>query len=96
MGSLAVVERSAVDCGYHLYMSGRAWGLFAYMAFVPKIHVYHFSWTVLKTFFFFIDVIGAATDGAKNYYILCGNDTCSDFTFSGDSSSCNYPPSGCP
>ena len=51
----------------------------------------------------FIDVTGTATDDAVNYYILCGSDSCSDFTFSGvsitgggETSSCNYPSSGCP
>lgn len=51
----------------------------------------------------FTDVTGTATDDAKDYYILCGSDSCSDFTFSGvsitgggDTSSCNYPSSGCP
>ncbi|KAJ5596495.1 hypothetical protein N7450_002953 [Penicillium hetheringtonii] len=51
----------------------------------------------------FTDVTGTATDDAKNYYILCGSDSCSDFTFTGvsitgggEESSCNYPSSGCP
>ncbi|KAJ5983692.1 hypothetical protein N7481_005791 [Penicillium waksmanii] len=51
----------------------------------------------------FTDVTGTATDDAKDYYILCGSDSCSDFSFSGvsitgggETSSCNYPSSGCP
>ncbi|KAJ5702110.1 hypothetical protein N7488_009658 [Penicillium malachiteum] len=51
----------------------------------------------------FIDVTGTVTDDGMDYYILCGSDSCSDFTFSGSSisgggetSSCNYPSSGCP
>ncbi|KAJ5647090.1 hypothetical protein N7490_003462, partial [Penicillium lividum] len=51
----------------------------------------------------FIDVTGTATDDGMDYYILCGSDSCSDFTFSGvsisgggETSSCNYPSSGCP
>ncbi|KAJ5662191.1 uncharacterized protein N7477_009807 [Penicillium maclennaniae] len=51
----------------------------------------------------FTDVTGTATDDAYNYYILCGSDSCSNFTFTdvsitggGETSSCNYPSSGCP
>ncbi|ESZ92089.1 endopolygalacturonase 3 [Sclerotinia borealis F-4128] len=40
---------------------------------------------------------------AYDYYILCGSDSCSDFTFTdvsisggGETSSCNYPSAGCP
>jgi polygalacturonase len=51
----------------------------------------------------FTDVTGTTTDDAKDYYILCGSDSCSDFSFSGvsitgggETSSCNYPSSGCP
>ncbi|KAJ5700879.1 glycosyl hydrolases family 28-domain-containing protein [Penicillium malachiteum] len=51
----------------------------------------------------FIDVTGTVTDDGMDYYILCGSDSCSDFTFSGvsvtgggETSSCNYPSSGCP
>ncbi|KAJ6008367.1 hypothetical protein N7540_012343 [Penicillium herquei] len=51
----------------------------------------------------FIDVTGTATDDGMDYYILCGSDSCSDFSFSGvsitgggETSSCNYPSSGCP
>ncbi|KAF7532542.1 hypothetical protein G7054_g7851 [Neopestalotiopsis clavispora] len=50
----------------------------------------------------FIDVTGTTTgDDAYDYYILCGDGSCSDFTFSGvsitgGSESCNYPDSGCP
>ncbi|OKL61468.1 hypothetical protein UA08_03373 [Talaromyces atroroseus] len=55
------------------------------------------------TGFSFIDITGTVTDDGKDYYILCGDGSCSDFTFSGVSitgggktSSCNYPDSGCP
>ncbi|KAF7547523.1 hypothetical protein G7Z17_g7688 [Cylindrodendrum hubeiense] len=51
----------------------------------------------------FEDVTGTTTDDAYNYYILCGSDSCSDFTFTGVSitggssgGSCNYPSTGCP
>ncbi|KAJ5168452.1 endopolygalacturonase D [Penicillium canariense] len=51
----------------------------------------------------FDNVKGTATDDAYDYYILCGSDSCSDFTFTdvsitggGETSSCNYPSSGCP
>ncbi|KAJ5679217.1 endopolygalacturonase D [Penicillium macrosclerotiorum] len=51
----------------------------------------------------FTNVQGTATDDALDYYILCGSDSCSDFTFTdvsitggGETSSCNYPSSGCP
>lgn len=50
----------------------------------------------------FIDVTGTTTgDDAYDYYILCGDGSCSDFSFSGvsitgGSESCNYPDSGCP
>lgn len=49
----------------------------------------------------FIDVVGTVESGADDYYILCGDGSCSNFVFSGNSisggsSSCNYPPSGCP
>ncbi|KAJ5292730.1 uncharacterized protein N7443_008683 [Penicillium atrosanguineum] len=51
----------------------------------------------------FTGVTGTATDDAYDYYILCGSDSCSDFTFTdvsitggGETSSCNYPSSGCP
>lgn len=48
----------------------------------------------------FTDVTGTMSDG-DSYYILCGSDSCTDFTFSGVSitggaSSCNYPSTGCP
>ncbi|KAF6806768.1 polygalacturonase 3 [Colletotrichum musicola] len=52
----------------------------------------------------FIDVTGTTT-GAKayNYYILCGEGSCSDITFEGTKitgggkgGSCNFPASGCP
>ncbi|GLI78379.1 hypothetical protein PoHVEF18_006693 [Penicillium ochrochloron] len=51
----------------------------------------------------FDNVKGTATDSAYDYYILCGSDSCSGFTFTdvsitggGETSSCNYPSSGCP
>ncbi|KAJ5460389.1 uncharacterized protein N7458_001941 [Penicillium daleae] len=51
----------------------------------------------------FDNVKGTATDDAYDYYILCGSDSCSDFTFTdvsitggGETSSCNYPSTGCP
>ncbi|KAJ9148486.1 Glycoside hydrolase, family 28 [Pleurostoma richardsiae] len=52
----------------------------------------------------FVDVTGTATgSSAYNYYILCGDGSCSDFTYSGVSitgggkgGSCNFPSSGCP
>lgn len=48
----------------------------------------------------FIDVTGTVDSGAYDYYILCGDGSCSDFTFedvdiTGGSSSCNYPSSAC-
>ncbi|KAH8891203.1 family 28 glycosyl hydrolase [Thozetella sp. PMI_491] len=51
----------------------------------------------------FIDVTGTATEKAYNYYVLCGNGSCSNFTYEGVSitgggkgGSCNFPDSGCP
>ncbi|KAI1270757.1 BcPG3, endopolygalacturonase 3 [Xylariaceae sp. FL1019] len=49
----------------------------------------------------FIDVTGTVDSDAYSYYILCGDDSCSDFTFSGvditgGDESCNYPSTGCP
>ncbi|KAI1326209.1 glycosyl hydrolases family 28-domain-containing protein [Xylariaceae sp. FL0255] len=49
----------------------------------------------------FIDVVGTVESDAYNYYILCGDGSCSSFTFTGTSitgglDSCNYPSSGCP
>ncbi|KAL6414307.1 polygalacturonase 3 [Ilyonectria robusta] len=51
----------------------------------------------------FEDVTGTTTGSAYNYYVLCGSDSCSDFTYTGVSitggssgGSCNYPSSGCP
>lgn len=49
----------------------------------------------------FVDVKGTMSDG-KDYYILCGDGSCSNFSFDGVSitggsgDSCNYPDSGCP
>ncbi|KAJ5361750.1 hypothetical protein N7541_002594 [Penicillium brevicompactum] len=51
----------------------------------------------------FTDITGTCTDDAYDYYILCGDDSCSGFTFTdvsitggGETSSCNYPSTGCP
>ncbi|PQE12455.1 endopolygalacturonase D protein [Rutstroemia sp. NJR-2017a WRK4] len=50
----------------------------------------------------FSGVTGTASGSdAYSYYILCGSDSCSDFTFTdvsitGGDSSCNYPSTGCP
>ncbi|KFY03600.1 hypothetical protein O988_01372 [Pseudogymnoascus sp. VKM F-3808] len=48
----------------------------------------------------FTNVKGTVDSSAYNYYILCGDGSCSDFTFSGTDitggkSSCNYPSSEC-
>jgi polygalacturonase len=51
----------------------------------------------------FQNVTGIATSTAQDYYILCGDGSCSNFSFNnvaitggGVASSCNYPASGCP
>ncbi|KAK9786648.1 putative Endopolygalacturonase D [Seiridium cardinale] len=50
----------------------------------------------------FIDVTGTTTGSdAYDYYVLCGDGSCSDFSYSGVSitggdESCNYPSTGCP
>ncbi|KAI9147131.1 endo-polygalacturonase [Paramyrothecium foliicola] len=51
----------------------------------------------------FIGVTGTTTSSAYNYYILCGDGSCSNFTFSGTKvtggvkgGSCNYPTNKCP
>ncbi|CAG8974828.1 hypothetical protein HYALB_00000442 [Hymenoscyphus albidus] len=50
----------------------------------------------------FKDVVGSVVSQARNYYILCGDGSCSGFNFNnvkitgGKGDSCNYPPSGCP
>jgi polygalacturonase len=51
----------------------------------------------------FQNITGTAAASAEDYYILCGSGSCSNFAFSGVdivgggvTSSCNYPPSGCP
>ena len=51
----------------------------------------------------FNNITGTATQDAEDYYILCGDGSCSNFQFNDVSitggsvaSSCNYPPSGCP
>lgn len=52
----------------------------------------------------FIDITGTASgEDSYNIYILCGDGSCSDFTFEnvnisggGMGSSCNYPEEGCP
>ncbi len=49
----------------------------------------------------FDSVTGTMSDGV-DYYILCGSDSCSDFTFTdvsitgGSGDSCNFPTTGCP
>ncbi|KAI2892925.1 CAZyme family GH28 [Aspergillus niger] len=49
----------------------------------------------------FVNVKGTMSDG-KDYYILCGDGSCSNFVFTdvditgGSDDSCNYPSSGCP
>jgi len=46
------------------------------------------------------NIYGTAESGAQDYYILCGNGSCSDFTFNnidisgGTNSSCNVQPAG--
>ncbi|KAG0647334.1 Polygalacturonase [Hyphodiscus hymeniophilus] len=51
----------------------------------------------------FQDITGTAVVGAEDYYILCGDGSCSNIVFGGVDitggtvpSTCNYPPSGCP
>ncbi|KAJ5493506.1 hypothetical protein N7539_002252 [Penicillium diatomitis] len=51
----------------------------------------------------FENVTGTATSTAQDYYILCGDGSCSDFVFNDVSitggsvaNSCNFPASGCP
>ncbi|KAH8682625.1 glycosyl hydrolases family 28-domain-containing protein [Xylariales sp. PMI_506] len=52
----------------------------------------------------FVNVTGTASGSdAYNYYILCGSDSCSDFSFEdvsitggGEGGSCNFPSTGCP
>lgn len=50
----------------------------------------------------FRDISGWVVEGAMDYYVLCGNGSCSDFEFEevsvkgGKGSSCNYPEAGCP
>ncbi|TVY90765.1 putative endopolygalacturonase D, partial [Lachnellula willkommii] len=50
----------------------------------------------------FRDISGWVVEGAMDYYVLCGNGSCSDFEFEavsiigGKGSSCNYPETGCP
>lgn len=53
----------------------------------------------------FVNVTGTVTGGSSSYdyYILCGEGSCSDFTYEGVSvtggkkgGSCNYPETGCP
>lgn len=46
------------------------------------------------------NITGTATSTAKDYYILCGSGSCSDFVFhdinitGGSGDSCNFTPSG--
>ncbi|RKL32530.1 Polygalacturonase [Fusarium proliferatum] len=51
----------------------------------------------------FTKVTGTVASSAQNWYILCGDGSCSGFTFSGNAitgggktSSCNYPTNTCP
>ncbi|KIL87800.1 endopolygalacturonase [Fusarium avenaceum] len=51
----------------------------------------------------FIKVTGTVASSAQDWYILCGDGSCSDFTFTGNAitggataSSCNYPSNTCP
>jgi polygalacturonase len=51
----------------------------------------------------FENIFGTTTGDAQDYYILCGDGSCSDFTFTdvsitggGIPASCNFPPAGCP
>jgi polygalacturonase len=51
----------------------------------------------------FSNVNGTVNSTGMDYYILCGDGSCSDFTFDcvditggGIASSCNYPSTGCP
>ena len=51
----------------------------------------------------FLNVTGTATAKAQDYYILCGEGSCSGFTLrdvsitgGGVASRCNYPATGCP
>ncbi|KAI0142744.1 glycoside hydrolase [Xylariaceae sp. FL1272] len=51
----------------------------------------------------FANITGTTGTGAMDYYIFCGNGSCTDFTFSDVritggtlNSSCNYPSTGCP
>lgn len=51
----------------------------------------------------FTNVTGTTSSSAYDYYILCGSDSCSGFTFTdvsitggGETASCNYPTTGCP
>ncbi|PMD67042.1 glycoside hydrolase family 28 protein [Hyaloscypha bicolor E] len=51
----------------------------------------------------FQNLTGTATASARDYYVLCGSGSCSNFMFTdvsitggGMNSSCNYPASGCP
>ncbi|KAH8819738.1 glycosyl hydrolases family 28-domain-containing protein [Xylogone sp. PMI_703] len=51
----------------------------------------------------FKNITGTAIDGARDYYVLCGDGSCSNIVFedvdiTGGSvpSSCNFPASGCP
>ena len=51
----------------------------------------------------FSNVAGTMAPGGTDYYILCGDGSCSNFAFADVSitggttaSTCNYPPSGCP
>lgn len=58
---------------------------------------------VIMRNFFFKNVTGTATSTARNYYVLCGEGSCSNFVYDnvhitggGIASACNFPESGCP
>lgn len=50
----------------------------------------------------FIDIGGTENDDARDYYVLCGEGSCSNVSFEnvhvagGTNDSCNLPASGCP
>ncbi|PMD41591.1 glycoside hydrolase family 28 protein [Hyaloscypha variabilis F] len=51
----------------------------------------------------FSNVTGTVTSDGRDYYVLCGSSSCSNFTFTnvaisggGKTSTCNFPSTGCP
>jgi polygalacturonase len=51
----------------------------------------------------FRNITGTATHSARDYYVLCGQGSCSSFAFEdvhitggGVASACNFPAAGCP